>query len=269
MQFSGGRTSKKLIMTIILYLAFGILPSVIWLLFYLRKDSHPESNSMVLKVFFLGMVAAAVAAFIEVAISRIFLSNDASKELAALFPFSFFLVYHFLLVSLIEELAKFFVVKFKVMKSSELDEPVDIMLYMIISALGFAALENLIYILPLLFPGEQMTIYQAGIISFFRFAGATFLHALCSAIIGFFLAYSVLTHKFKLLYLSFGIAVAVLLHGLFNISIIGIEGGLTNKNSLLLISSIGFLIFLLALLSIAVSSGFKKLKKTASVCRIK
>jgi protease PrsW len=256
-------------MTIILYLTFGLLPSFIWLLFYLRKDSHPESNGMVLKVFFLGMVAAVVAAFIEVVISRMFLSNNTSEELASLFPFPSFLVYHFLLVSLIEELAKFFVVKFKVMKSSELDEPVDIMLYMIISALGFAALENLIYILPLLFPGEQMTIYQAGIISFFRFSGSTLLHALCSATIGFFLAYSILTHRFKLLYLSFGIALAVLLHGLFNISIIGIEGGLTNKNSFLFISSIGCLITLLVLLSIAVSLGFKKLKKTASVCRIK
>lgn len=215
------------------------------------------------------MIAATAAAFIEIIISKIFLSNNASKELASLFPLSSFLIYHFLLVSLVEELAKFSVVKLKVMKSSELDEPIDIMLYMIISALGFAALENLLYILPLLFPREEMTIFQAGTISFFRFAGATFLHALCSGVIGFFLAYSVFKNRLKFIFLSFGITLATLLHGLFNISIIGIEEGLSSKNSLLLISSMTFLISLLAILSIAVSLGFKKLKKTASVCRIK
>ena len=49
-----------------IYIIFGLAPSIIWLLFYLRKDSHPESNRMVLKIFFYGMLAALPAVFLEI-----------------------------------------------------------------------------------------------------------------------------------------------------------------------------------------------------------
>ncbi len=41
-----------------IYIFFGLAPSFIWLLFFLRKDAHPESNPMILKIFFYGMLAA-------------------------------------------------------------------------------------------------------------------------------------------------------------------------------------------------------------------
>ena len=48
-----------------LYLVFGVLPSIIWLLFFLREDAHPESNRMILKVFFYGIIAAFIAVIFE------------------------------------------------------------------------------------------------------------------------------------------------------------------------------------------------------------
>jgi len=255
-------------MTLIFYLIFGLMPSLIWLLFYLRKDAHPESNKMILKIFFWGMISAAIAAAIEIAISKLLLANGTSKEFAALFPLPSFLFYHFLLVSFIEEMSKFIVVKAKVLKSPEFDEPLDLMLYMIIAALGFAALENLLYLLPLLFPDREMTLSQAGVISFFRFAGATFLHALSSGTIGYFLAKSIYKKRSKILALISGIALATLLHGLFNISIIGLETGLSNSDNVLFAISIGFLAALLVSMSVGVSNGFKRLKGLAGVCKI-
>ncbi|MDP2909822.1 MAG: PrsW family glutamic-type intramembrane protease [bacterium] len=255
-------------MTIFFYIIFGLLPSLIWLLFYLQKDSHPESNRMILKVFFYGMIAAVGAVGVEIALSKIFVGTRFSEEMAAIFPIPYFLIYHFLLVSFVEEFSKFSVVRLKVYKSSELDEPLDLMLYMIIAALGFAALENLLYIFPVLIPGQEMSIIQAGTVSFFRFAGATFLHALASGTAGFFLAYSIFKGKHRFLLASAGIALATLLHGLFNISIMGIEDGLVGKNHPLLISSIIFLIILISVLAIAVSAGFRKLKKMAGICKI-
>ena len=65
------------------------------------------------------------------------------------------LLYIFLGVATIEEIAKFLVIKIKVLKSSELDEPLDIPLYMIIAALCFAAVEN---ILVLSFPEKPLLI---------------------------------------------------------------------------------------------------------------
>jgi RsiW-degrading membrane proteinase PrsW (M82 family) len=42
------------------------------------------------------------------------------------------------------EIFKYLVVRFKVIKNPAFDEPTDIMLYMIIAALGFAAVENIL-----------------------------------------------------------------------------------------------------------------------------
>src|SRR3989338_2523068 len=130
------------------YIAFGVLPSIIWLVYYLKKDRHPESNRMIILVFLLGMVAAPFGALFEC------LPVGTTPKWLDCLSFSFFsdnfpspwgyLLYSLLAVALVEELVKYFVVRAKVMENSALDEPIDVMLYMIISALGFAALENIL-----------------------------------------------------------------------------------------------------------------------------
>ena len=233
-------------MTYLFYIFFGLAPSVIWLLFFLRKDSHPESNRMILKVFFYGMLAALPAVFIELGFSQ-------QINQLHLPSFLISILYVFLGIALVEEVMKYLVVKKQVLKSSECDEPVDIMLYMIISALGFAALENLFILFPLTQPFQLLETF---LVSVFRFVGATFLHALCSGLIGYFLALSFLKAKNRLKLKYLGITLAVLLHGLYDFSIIKIGGGFK------------FIvpIIILAGLSIFISLGFKKVKKLKSIC---
>lgn len=260
-------------MTYLLYIPFGLLPSVIWLFFYLRKDAHPESNRMILKIFFYGMAAAIIAAAIEIGIelSAGFLASI--SEIGSS-PVIIFVTYHILVIALVEELVKFFIVRQKVIHNKEFDEPLDAMLYMIITALGFAALENLLYLSPLIFSSwfpeaARISLMQAAVVTGFRFIGATFLHALASGLIGFFLAYSIFFPKRKYLLLTSGIIIAAILHGLFNISIIGLGTGVENQSPALIIISIAILIIILSSLAIFVSFGFKHLKKIASVCKIK
>lgn len=251
-------------MIYLFYIFLGLVPSVIWLLFYLRKDAHPESNKMILKIFFYGMVAAVIAVLIEMGISGalIIIGENWFKT----FPFLFFALYHFLIIALVEECSKYLIVREKVINNPEFDEPVDTILYMIIIALGFAALENTL----VLFSGEGPLLFgEAIVISSFRFIGATFLHALCSGTLGYFLALSFFEPKKRLKLIIKGVVIATLLHGLFNISIIGIEESLTSQNSLLLFSSVIFLVIILSGLAFFVSFGFRKLKKMASVCKIK
>jgi RsiW-degrading membrane proteinase PrsW (M82 family) len=118
---------------------------------------------------------------------------------------------------------------------------------MIISALGFAATENLLLLFPLKikFFGE---IFQ---ISFLRFISATFLHALSSAIVGFFIGLSFFRKKERLKLISLGLFFATLLHGLYNFSIIefGERIGLFFSAILILISAF------------FVSNFFKRLKE--------
>ncbi|GAI53534.1 unnamed protein product, partial [marine sediment metagenome] len=86
---------------------------------------------------------------------------------------------------------------------------------------------------------------------------------------GYFLALSFFEPKKRLKLIIKGIVIATLLHGLFNISIIGVEEGLSSQNSLLLTSSVISLVIILSGLAFFVSFGFRKLKKMASVCKIK
>jgi len=230
------------------YTIFGILPSFLWLLFYLKRDVHPESNWMVLKIFFYGMLAALPAILLEMG----FLQITGPFRNGGLIISGLNV---FLGVALIEELLKYLVVREKVLKHPELDEPIDIMLYMIIAALGFAASENILILFSL---GSTFLLGETLSIALLRFWGATFLHALCSGLVGYFLALSFFEKKHQIKLLSSGFAAAILLHGLYNFSIIEIEGGLS------------LLIPLFILIGLAVFFGFslKRLKKLKSICKI-
>jgi len=241
-----------------LYIFFGVLPSLLWLQFYLRRDVKPEPKLMILKIFFYGMLLTIPAIFLEKAFFEIKIFN--------LSPFTVSILNIFLGVALIEECLKFSLIKLKILNNPEFDEPVDAMIYMIIAALGFAAAENLLvlfsvgsqnstggeFLLPLLTPVFFGKIFE---ISILRFLGATFLHTLSSAIIGFFIGLSFFEKEKRKKLILAGMILATLLHGFYNFSIIEMEKGL---NTLI----IPF--FLLVAAAIFVSFGFKKLKRMAS-----
>ena len=232
-----------------LYIIFALAPSILWLLFYLRKDQHPESNKMVLKVFFLGILAAGLAALLEIGVFKI--TGLFFRPSILLTIFNFFLV-----IALIEEFFKYLVVKVFVFNHPELDEPIDIMLYLIISALGFAALENLLVLSPI---GKSFDLSESLTLSFSRFIGATFLHTLASGTLGFFLALSFYFKKNQKKLFLLGLGLAVILHGLYNFAIMEIEGVWQSLIPLIILVGLaGFTTW-----------GFRKLKKIASICKIK
>jgi len=71
------------------------------------------------------------------------------------------------------------------------DEPTDAMIYCIIAALGFASVENLMILFKISFPDFGQAIGIMG----FRFLGATLLHTLASAMVGYWLARGLLETK--------------------------------------------------------------------------
>ena len=233
----------------------GILPSVAWLLFFLREDAHPESNRMILKVFCYGIIAAFLAAVFEF----IFLGL---LEFGSKFFFNLIiiqLVSIFIVVGFTEEFMKYLIVRKTAISDPEFDEPLDAMLYMVIAGLGFAAVENVLYLLSL---GHPLNVSGTLILTFFRFLGATFLHALCSGTIGFFLALSFFETKNRLKLIIIGLFLAALLHGLYNFSIMKLDEGfsliLAMTPGIILITTGVFVIF-----------AFRKLKTIASICKLK
>ena len=242
-------------MSYFLLFIFALSPSIIWLLFFLRKDAHPESNKEIVKIFFYGMLAALPAILIELGIFgeiskvRLFFSQY--------FTFSIFsaTLSIALSVALVEEFSKYLVVRGKVLNNPEFDEPTDAMLYMIVAALGFAAFENVLILLPL---GSAFLI-KGLTLSVLRFTSATFLHALCSGLVGYFIALSFFETKKRNRLILTGLGISILLHALYNFSIMTVEG-----NTRFIIP-----VIILISLALAVSLGFKKLKGIASICKIR
>src|SRR3989344_6180533 len=204
---------------LILYVIFGILPSIIWLLYYLKKDLHPEPKKMTLKVFLFGALSTIPVFFIEVGLAKL-LEKLQYVSFFTEYPLVVDVLKWFIVIALTEELLKYLVVKLAVFSSYELDEPLDIMLYMVVGALGFAALENILYLFsPIDGLSFQAVLQTTAMVSFVRFIGATFLHTLCSALLGYFLVLSFIHIKRKTLFTITGIMLAVGMHGLYNFSI--------------------------------------------------
>ncbi len=238
-----------------LYLTFGILPSLVWLFYYLQKDLHPEPKRMILGVFICGGLATVPLLFIQLGLMDLLTQYQNSLPGIAGSILTWFVI-----VAFTEELFKYLVVRLSVLRNAELDEPLDLMLYMVVAALGFAAVENTLYIFA---PGQTALSFNVLIqttitISFIRFIGATFLHTLCSALVGYFLALaSVRSHKNKRLVVV-GLITATFLHGLYDFSIMTLAEPLS---TLLPIAVI-------AVLATFMLYDFNEIKKIKGICKI-
>ena len=240
-------------MNYIIYIFIAIFLSFLWLLFFLKKDKNPESKKIILAVFILGGLMAFVAGIVQIKMVSWFDLKEIKE-----FPLLFFLFYELITISFIEEFLKFFAVKISIINHTEFDEPIDAMIYMIVSAIGFATVENFLYLVR--FEGIiGETVYQYALyLGFLRFIGANLLHILSSAVVGFFVAISLLKIKKKFLFTSIGIFLGTILHALYNLVII--ETGEYN----FFLSSV-----LLIILSIfVIYYGFWKLKKIKSICQL-
>jgi len=193
-----------------IFIILGLIPSLIWLLFYLRKDKRPEPNEMVIKIFIYGMAITVPVALVEWG----FVNFLQTFELNS---FIFLAIYFLIGVALVEEWSKYLVIKLRVLRDPNFDEPIDSMIYMIIAGLGFAAFENILILFLLKEPHllEQTLMALSG-----RFVGATILHALCSANVGFFLGLSFYKKHIRRRLVSLGILVSLIFHGFFNLALV-------------------------------------------------
>lgn len=255
-------------MNFFITIIIGVLPSFLWLLFFLRHDAHPEPKTMILKVFFAGAIVAPIAAVAGTGAQEMLLGFNLSPT-STLFS----LIYFFIGVGAIEEFLKYLVIRLFILSHHEFDEPTDAMLYMIISGLGFAALENILVLFSQTILNQSFGDTLSLVL--FRFLTAVFLHALCSALIGYFLALSICDtrHQFKLI--SIGLGLGAVFHGLFDIAITKIGHSLVEYGGEVLVSNQKiFIIWSVALFAILIGlaffiiRGFKRLKKMQSVCKI-
>lgn len=220
----------------------ALVPSLLWLAYYLRKDDHPEPKAVIARLFVAGALLPPFVGTIEWAAQQWVVQIFSATPIA----FGFLVGAAFL-----EETAKYLAALVIFYHNKEFDEPVDAMIYLIVVALGFAASENAIITISTAIanPSENLILLIS-----LRFIGATLLHTLASGIVGYFIARSYfLREPFGLLR---GLIFATLIHTFFNFALLQ---GSTPTNGF----APGFILFVLALLVsglLVILADFRKLK---------
>ncbi len=183
----------------------GILPALVWLLFWLREDrKNPEPKRLIMRTFILGMIAVILVLPLQKGVEMLFAGGITILSLA---------VWAFL-----EEGLKLGAGYFGGLASREDNEPIDPMIYMITAALGFVSLENALFILGPMLGGDIATSIITGNL---RFIGASLLHVVSSAIIGVSISFSFYSSKgVRLLAGILGLGLAIIFHTGFNVAII-------------------------------------------------
>jgi RsiW-degrading membrane proteinase PrsW (M82 family) len=201
----------------------GLLPALLWLWFWLKEDTHPEPRRILILTFFGGMIMAIVALFLE--------QLAQSVVVGILGPFSgpATIIVLLLVWAGIEETAKYFAARKIALRLPSFDEPIDALVYLITAALGFAALENILFLLKVFGTQGMLVGFITGNL---RFLGATLLHIATSATVGASIAFSFF-HKEKLRRnVLGGLLLATILHAVFNFFII--KSGGTNLFKILI-----------------------------------
>lgn len=185
----------------------GIVPTFVWLIFWLRQfKDHPEPRGMIFLSFLIGI------ACVPIVIPLQHLAHD---------YYGTWEWFVFIAAGL-EEIIKYGLLRLIVVRPSYIDDPVDYALYLIPGALGFAALENTLYLLTALTEkgGGQILALITGN---FRFLGSTVVHAVCAALLALWLGMAYEkgeNYRPKPHLLLAGLASAIALHGAFNYFII-------------------------------------------------
>lgn len=191
--------------TILFAFLGGIIPALLWLWFWLKEEDQKKSKEVLTAIFVLGMLSV----MFVIPIQKYIQANITDTNI------------QLILWATAEELIKYFVVFILIYHTRYLNKPLDWPIYMITSALGFAALENTFFLLEPFALGETTVGLLTGGL---RFLGSTLLHSIASALLGIAIALSFYMNFFaKKIYLFFGILGAVILHTLFNFFIINTE----------------------------------------------
>jgi RsiW-degrading membrane proteinase PrsW (M82 family) len=182
------------------YFFLSIFLPFIWIFYFYKKDKHPEPPLWLLFAFLLGILSAFFSYYLQ--------------------KFSFQFVdsksfWGMLLAVSIEEFFKFFLILLFIYPQKVFDEPIDAMIYMMFSALGFAFAENVAILLN---NPQSSNIFW---LLFLRFLSANLLHILASSLIGY--GYAIWVGTRNLFALLISLTAGISLHFLYNYFIINLQ----------------------------------------------
>lgn len=185
------------------YLLAAILPAVVLVLYAYKQDQFPEPPRIVFKTFLFGC-ATVLAINLIIPILDNYNEEFFSGETYHYFD-------SFIRAAFVEEFFKACVIIFYCTRKTAFDEPMDGVIYGIAASLGFAAYENISYVLYF----EKVPSFDIALVRAFT---AIPMHALCGVVMGFLISQSIFENKHNYLNLFLALFIPVGIHGLYNYS---------------------------------------------------
>ena len=182
----------------------AVTPSVLLVWFFHRRDLYPEPGRVLWATFALGVLTVVPVLWV------VGPYNQAIESIPD--PITMALASAFLAAAVPEEFFKFLVVVFYCARHKEFEEPMDGIVYGVVASLGFATLENILYVAD---GGYGLALMRA--------LTAVPGHALTGAIMGYFVGQAKFgtsgqARNWALAYLA-----PTLLHGLYDFPLMAVS----------------------------------------------
>lgn len=122
-----------------LLLILAVLPVILLAYYIYQKDTHKEPMNLLRKLFVFGFLSAFPIVLVESILGKFF-PTEGLVEFIPIF------IAYFIGVALVEEFFKWLIVKIFTFNNKEFDEIYDIIVYSVFASLGFACIENILYV---------------------------------------------------------------------------------------------------------------------------
>lgn len=186
-----------------------MVPALILLFYFHKRDAYPEPGRILLGTFLWGAASCVPAVMLAWPMDALIKASGLSGGLLGGFLSAF------LAAAIPEELAKMGVVRFYAMRKSAFDEPMDGIVYGATAALGFAALENVLYV------------SDGGLgVAVLRAVTAVPGHALYGAVMGYFLGQHRFATEGRGSLLWKAVSIPILMHGIYDWPLLAMPGGM-------------------------------------------
>jgi len=182
-------------------LAITIIPSIIILFYFIFSDKFREPKKLIIITFLFGVLATIPAGYLNHYILTIFGNNNIINNA---------LLSGFFAGGFVEEILKFSVLYFYILKEKEFNEPMDAIVYGVVVSLGFATLENIEYV----YFSNHLAEMSSREIAIIRSFSAIPLHALCGVIMGYYFGEYVFSNNGR--FLGYSLIVPIIFHGTYN-----------------------------------------------------
>ncbi len=198
----------------LLLTAGALLPALLIVAWAYYRDRLPEPPPVVIKTLLLGCVITVPILIVEI-ILGVILGIEFEFGMQS---FIDALLVSFVIAALTEESFKFCVLHFYSARQSAFDEVFDGIVYGVAASLGFALIENVMYVLTAAADGGMD---QGILVIIVRALTAVPMHASCGVIMGACIGFSKIRKKPS--WAVAGLLLAIFLHGVYDTFVFSME----------------------------------------------